>query len=65
MKKWLLIWSLAALFAACSEEDFEPSIFSTTTEEGMTELDQWIYENYTKPYNIEILYRQHAFFRYF
>ena len=48
---------MAALFAACSEEDFEPSIFSTTTEEGMTELDQWIYENYTKPYNIEILYR--------
>lgn len=57
MKKWLLIWSLAALFAACSEEDFEPSILSTTTEEGMTALDQWIYENYTKPYNIEILYR--------
>lgn len=57
MKKWLLIWSLAALFAACSEEDFEPSILSTTTEEGMTALDRWIYENYTEPYNIEILYR--------
>ena len=49
------------MFAACSEEDFEPTILSTTTEEGMTELDRWIYENYTKPYNIEILYRWEDF----
>jgi len=57
MKKWLLIGVMAALFAACSDEDFQPSILNTEEEEGMTELDRWIFDNYTSLYNIEILYR--------
>ena len=56
MKKWLLIWSLAVLFAACSDEDFHPSILEVEEEE-LSELDQWIMDNFTKPYNIEILYQ--------
>ena len=60
MKKWLLIWSLAVLFAACSDEDFHPSILEVEEEE-LSELDQWIMDNFTKPYNIEILYQWEDF----
>ncbi len=55
MKKWLIIWSLAALFAACSEEKFHPSILDTE-EENLTELDQWIVENFRIPHNMDIIY---------
>lgn len=48
-----------SVFVGCSsEEDFHPSIFSSTDEEaGRTELDQWIWDEFTSKYNIEIKYR--------
>jgi substrate import-associated zinc metallohydrolase lipoprotein len=43
--------------AACSEdEQFEPSIFDTASP-ARTELDTWIYTNYTLPHNIKIDYK--------
>lgn len=56
MKRWLTIWSMVALLAACSEEEFRPSILDTT-EEKKTELDEWIMKNFTEPHNIEIIYQ--------
>lgn len=55
MKKWLIIWSLAALFAACSEEKFHPSILDTK-EEAMSELDRWVTDSFRIPHNIEVIY---------
>lgn len=56
MKRWLIIWSVAALLSACSDEDFRPSILDTT-EENRTELDNWIMKTFTGPHNIEIIYQ--------
>jgi substrate import-associated zinc metallohydrolase lipoprotein len=42
---------------ACSDDEkFAPTIFDTTPP-ARTELDNWIMEHLTKPYNIEIIYR--------
>ena len=30
------------------------------TEEAANELDKWLYENFTEPYNIEVVYRWDA-----
>ena len=42
--------------SACSDDDLGPSIFDPSTEE-LTELDLWMQANFTKPYNIEVLYK--------
>lgn len=55
MKRWFIIWSLAALFAACSEEKFHPSILNTK-EETMSELDRWVTDSFRIPHNIEVIY---------
>jgi hypothetical protein len=48
----------AVLTTACSDDDLSnTSIFNDATEEEQTEFDKWIYENYTKPYNIDLVYR--------
>ncbi|GHV56078.1 hypothetical protein FACS1894182_01910 [Bacteroidia bacterium] len=41
---------------SCSEEKLESSIFDTNPP-ARTVLDTWILDNFTKPYNIEVLYR--------
>jgi substrate import-associated zinc metallohydrolase lipoprotein len=41
---------------SCSEEQLAPSTLDTTPP-ARTALDNWIMDNFTKPYNIEILYR--------
>lgn len=66
MKKILYIMSAAALlltFASCgSDDDFTESIFDTTTpvvdpDQSTYEFDQWLYDNFGKPYNVEIQYK--------
>ncbi|MDR3366444.1 MAG: putative zinc-binding metallopeptidase [Prevotellaceae bacterium] len=39
-----------------SQETFEASIFDTTPP-ARTELDRWLYNNFTAPYNIEVQYK--------
>lgn len=57
MKRGLIMWSIVALLAACSDDDdFRPSILNTGEEEW-TELDEWIMENFTEPHNIEVIYQ--------
>lgn len=55
--------ALAALavvgsFCSCSEDDLDSkSIFDDTTTAEKTEFDNWLSENYVKPYNISFQYR--------
>jgi len=45
------------LFGSCSrDEDLGESLIDTSTPE-LNEMDQWIRENFTDPYNIEVKYR--------
>lgn len=65
MKKFLLyslLFSFSSLFiAGCSEDDdFHPTIYNVK-EEIKTSLDEWIWENYTEPFNMEIIYRWNDF----
>ena len=47
----------ATLLPSCSGDDLDgTSIFQTSTEER-SEFDQWIYDNYVVPYNIDLKYR--------
>lgn len=55
MKKILIILSLAVCFVACSDDDFRPSILDSE-EENLSELDQWIVDNFRKPHNMDIIY---------
>lgn len=66
MKKILYIMSAAALLltlASCGkDDDFTESIFDTTTpvvdpNQSTYEFDQWLYDNFGKPYNVEIQYK--------
>lgn len=65
MKKILYIMSVSALIlglTSCSDDNFTESIYDTSvktvdTNASTAEFDQWIYDNFTKPYNVEIQYR--------
>ncbi|MCT4614422.1 MAG: putative zinc-binding metallopeptidase [Marinifilaceae bacterium] len=57
MKKLLFILSIIILFASCdnSDDDLGNSLIILESQEK-SELDKWIYENLTQPYNIEVKY---------
>ena len=66
MKKIIYLMSLAALmlaFSSCrSEDDFTESIFRTDipvvdNTKTTAPFDQWLYDNFLKPYNVEVQYR--------
>jgi substrate import-associated zinc metallohydrolase lipoprotein len=66
MKKLLYIMSVTTLLlglTACgSKDDFTDSIFDTSIKpvdpDATTyEFDQWLYDNFTKPYNVEFQYK--------
>lgn len=66
MKKILYIVSLTALVAALSscrgDDDFTESIFNTDVQyvdatKATYKFDQWLYDNFMVPYNVDIRYR--------
>jgi len=66
MKKIIYMMSLAALMltiSSCrSEDDFTESIFRTDipvvdNTKTTAPFDQWLYDNFLKPYNVEVQYR--------
>ena len=66
MKKILYIIGIAALTAAFSscrgDDDFTDSIFDTNVpavdpSKATYEFDQWLYENFVVPYNVDVKYR--------
>ncbi|MDL2319759.1 putative zinc-binding metallopeptidase [Alistipes sp. OttesenSCG-928-B03] len=59
MKK-INIWLCALLvslfiWTGCESDKFDKSIY-VIEEEGMGEVDQWVYDNYVTVYNIQVLY---------
>jgi substrate import-associated zinc metallohydrolase lipoprotein len=53
---FILLLTLGA--AACSpDDDVAPGSNLSTEAPAKNELDQWIHDNFTKPYNIEVVYR--------
>jgi substrate import-associated zinc metallohydrolase lipoprotein len=66
MKKIIYMMSLAVLmltFSSCrSEDDFTESIFRTDipvvdNTKTTAPFDQWLYDNFLQPYNVEVQYR--------
>ncbi|MBQ7421159.1 MAG: hypothetical protein IJV27_03325, partial [Prevotella sp.] len=66
MKKIILIMSIAAVmatFSSCrSDDDFTESIFDTTIPavddtKTTAPFDQWLYDNFVVPYNVDVKYR--------
>ncbi|MDR2414185.1 MAG: putative zinc-binding metallopeptidase [Odoribacteraceae bacterium] len=59
--KYLLIAACAACFMACSDDDdFQESILDITSE-PQTALDEWIWDRFTKEYNIRVIYKWKTF----
>lgn len=61
---WMLSGISIALCTACSEDELNLSqdIYGLGgTDEQQNELDRWLYENYTKPYNIEVKYKWNSY----
>ncbi len=53
-----LLVLLAGVFVSCSDEELsDQSIFPTTPETNPDAFEQWLLENFTYPYNVEVLYR--------
>ncbi|MBS9766563.1 MAG: putative zinc-binding metallopeptidase [Flavobacteriaceae bacterium] len=60
MKKYIYILSFLTIFVACSNENDlskDSVVDKNTVIKNKTELDAWIYKNFTKPYGIEVEYR--------
>jgi substrate import-associated zinc metallohydrolase lipoprotein len=57
MKNWIYILLIPLLFLfACSEDELGDSLIDTATPE-LNEVDEWIRENYTYPFNVEVKYK--------
>ena len=52
----ILVIFLLSFSVACDDELSSVSIFQDSTEER-SDFDQWLYDNYVVPYNIELKYR--------
>lgn len=58
---FLLISSVLLTFSACQkEDDLRSESVVTTQKVYQNDLDKWIYENLTKPYNVEVKYKWEA-----
>ena len=66
MKKIICLLSMAAVvatFSSCrTEDDLTETIFDTSVpvvdkNRATSEFDQWLYENFVKPYNVEVQYQ--------
>ncbi len=55
--KYLSVLLAAVLFVSCGDETLDPNsqVIDSTVEQN--EFDEWLYDNYVLPYNIEFLYR--------
>lgn len=57
MKKYyILLFILGLIISSCSDEELSDSIIKDPTGTP-TEVDQWISNNVTSPYNIEVIYK--------
>ena len=47
----------ALLFTACSGDDLNSTSIFQDSKQTLSDFDQWIYDNYVVPYNIDLKYR--------
>ena len=52
-----LLLMAATTFTGCSEDDLNPNSIFTETAAEKNDFDNWLLENYVKPYNISFQYR--------
>lgn len=58
LSTWMTAVLLTCLVTACSpDEEVSPGSNLDTTPPARTALDTWIYDSFTQPYNIEVVYR--------
>ena len=57
IKFLLLIVTASILFWSCGEETLDSKSIFENEELVMTDFDNWLYSNYTVPYNIEFKYK--------
>ena len=57
IKYLLLIVTASLLFWSCGEETLDSKSIFENEELVMTDFDNWLYSNYTVPYNIEFKYK--------
>lgn len=61
MKKYILsaltLLSVALFTTSCSSDEPSGNSIFRYEETEFTEFDQWLYDNFTKPYNIQFIYR--------
>lgn len=57
IKYLLLIVTASILFWSCGEETLDSKSIFENEELVMTDFDNWLYSNYTVPYNIEFKYK--------
>ena len=57
IKFLLLIVTASILFWSCGEETLDSKSILENEELVMTDFDNWLYSNYTVPYNIEFKYK--------
>jgi substrate import-associated zinc metallohydrolase lipoprotein len=54
---WVSMVVIGSIALACSDDELSPGSNLNTTPAELTELDSWIHDNFTRPYNIEVIYR--------
>jgi substrate import-associated zinc metallohydrolase lipoprotein len=60
LKYWFVV-ALVAICSACSDDDdFQDSILEIIPE-TRSELDEWIWDNFTEDYNIRVIYKWKTF----
>lgn len=55
--KYLSVLLAAVLLVSCGEEKLDPTSQILDSSVEQNEFDEWLYDNYVLPYNIEFLYR--------
>lgn len=55
--KYLSVLLAAVLLVSCGEEKLDPNSQVLDSNVEQNEFDEWLYDNYVLPYNIEFLYR--------
>jgi len=53
----MFLAAAALLFVACSDDELSSTSIFPDEQEVRSDFDQWIYDNYVVPYNIDLKYR--------
>jgi hypothetical protein len=59
---YIMSMALVLTVGSCGDDDFTASIYDTNipavdTTKSTAEFDQWLYDNFVVPYNVEVQYK--------